>query len=291
MDRERERARRLQLVDHLMDTEVIRKMSEDSFYGQSNVNLDDVVKRMAETEAALGGKGEIERFVRNTLPRLGGKMESTEEADVWRMVLPNELADTLGVEEESLVTFNQIRGAADSGLYMLDLGSQVVSGLVNQVKSLAYMPVGEKYGRTAAVGSSIVDQVCAVFHLRMRYVVGSGSKSIIEEIVPIGVEVYGDEVLDDGLVRRLVDAPHEPHDLGTAEIVEALDEAIQHPRLLRLIEERAKFNCKSIVEERRRLMERLEKDGLTKGLEGFDRVSCASQDILTVTLYVPRRVA
>ena len=291
MDRERERARRLELVDHLMDADVILKMREDSFYGQTNVDLDDVVKRMAETEAALGGKGEVERFVRNALSHLGGRLEVTGEADVWRMVLPKEIAERLNVKEESLVTFNQVRGATDSEVNMLDLGSQVVSGLVDQVKTLAYLPAGERYGRTAAVGSSLVDRVSAVFHLRMRYVVGEESKSIIEEIVPIGVEVYSDKVLDDGLVRRLVDAPHEPHGMGTAEIVEALDEAIQHPRLLGLIEERALLNCEGIVKERSRLRERLEKDGLTKGLEGFDRVSCASQDILTVTLYVPRRGA
>jgi len=84
-------------------------------------------------------------------------------------------------------------------------------------------------------------------------------------------------------------APHESHGLGTKDIVEALDSAIQHPRLLDLIEERAQRNCGKIVEERMRLRKRLERDGLTKGLEGFDAVSCASQDMLAVTLYVPRK--
>jgi len=289
MDRERERVQRLQLFDHLMDPSIIQGMREDSFYGQGSVNLDDVVKRMAETEAALGGKDEVERFVRSALTNLGGKLEHSSENEVLRMVLSPELAENLDVKEESMVTFNPIRGASDSSVYMLDLGSSVVSGLLEQVKALAYTSTGERYGRTAAVGSSLVDKVSTVFHVRMRYVVGSVNRTIIEEIEPIGVEVFSDGVLDESLVVKLVSAKHEPHELSGNDIVEALEESIQHKRLFGLIDERAKRNCARIVEERKKLRERLEKDGLTKGLEGFDEVSCASQDILTMTLYVPRK--
>lgn len=289
MDRERERVQRLQLFDHMMDPSIIQGMREDSFYGQGSVDLDDVVKRMSETEAALGGKDEVERFVRSALPNLGGRLEPTGEQDVLRMTLPAELAEKLDVKEESMVTFNPIRGASDSSVYMLDLGSSVVSGLLEQVKALAYTSTGERYGRTSAVGSALVEKVSTVFHVRMRYVVGSVNRTIIEEIEPIGVEVFGDGVLDESIVDKLVSAKHEPHGLSVREIVEALDESIQHKRLLELIDKRAKRNCARIVEERKKLRERLEKDGLTKGLEGFDEVSCASQDILTMTLYVPRR--
>jgi SNF2 family DNA or RNA helicase len=289
MDRERQRAQKLELFDHLMDASIIQGMREDSFYGQGSVNLDDVVKRMADTEAALGGKDEVERFVRSAISNLGGKLEPSSEQDVLSMVLPAELAEKLDVEEELMVTFNPIRGASDSSVYMLDLGSGVVSGLVERVKALAYTSAGERYGRTAAVGCTLVERVSTVFQVRMRYVVGGINRSIIEEIDHIGVEAYGDGVLDESLVDKLVSAKHEPHGLNEREIVEALDESIQHRLLLGLIDERAKRNCNQIVEERRKLRERLEKDGLTKGLEGFDEVSCASQDIITMTLYVPRR--
>jgi len=286
MDRERERA--LQLVDGLLDADVVRRMQEDSFYGQSGVDLNEVTRRMAETEAALGGKDALYRFVRSAVVNVGGSLQKTGEDDVFKLVLPEEQAERFGVSVETRVTFNQRRGVADPSLYVLDLGSSVVSGLLDHVLTLSYLPEAESYGRTAAVGSDLVERVTAVFHVRMRYLVNTEPKSVIEEIVPIGLEPYGERVLDRDEVEALVDSDFMAHGQSREDIVEALGEALMHPRLMSSIREAAEFNCGRLVDERREIREGLERDGLTKGLGGFDEVSCASQDILTITLYYPR---
>jgi len=288
MDRERERALKLQLVDGLLDADVVRRMQEDSFYGQTGVDLNEVTRRMADTEASLGGKDALARFVRSAVVNLGGSLQDDGETDVFKLVLPEEHAERFGVSQETRVTFNQRRGVADPSLYVMDLGSSVVSGLLDQVLIMSYMPEAESYGRTAAVGSDRVRCVTAVFHIRMRYLVNTKPKSIIEEIVPIGLEPFSERVLDRGEGDTLVASDFQAHGQSREDIVEALGEALMHPRLMSSIKEAAERNCDRLVEARKSIREGLEKDGLTKGLGGFDEVSCASQDILTITLYYPR---
>jgi hypothetical protein len=262
-------------------------MQEDSFYGQTGVDLNEVTRRMANTEAALGGKDALMRFVRSAVVNIGGSLQETGEEDVFKLVLPEEHAQRFGVSQETLVTFDNRRGVADPSVYVMDLGSSVVSGLLDHVLTLSYTARADSYGRTAAVGSDRVQRVTAVFHVRMRYLVNTEPKSIIEEIVPIGLEPFGERVLDRTEAESLAASDFQAHGQSPEDIVDALGGALMHPSLMLLIKETAEGNCDRLVEERKAIREGLEKDGLTKGLGGFDEVSCASQDILTITLYYP----
>jgi len=162
-----------------------------------------------------------------------------------------------------------------------------LSSEIEAIKILMYDPNAPLYGRTAALCSPVIDRVVTLYHVRMRYVVNTTPKSIIEELVPIGVELYGDRVLDSKDLGFLMGSKPMSHGRTAEEIINDLDEAAQHPSLFKLIAETAERNCQRITEERKLMRSRLEADGLSRGLEGFDEVSCASQDIMSMTVYYP----
>lgn len=284
MDRERKRAERL--VKSVMSDEVVEAMQEDSFYGQTSIQLPEVNKRLRETEEALGSSEELKAFVERSLGQFGGSLEPTEYEDVYQLVLSDDLEERYGFRDRK-VTFSERKGVEDPSLYVLDLGSSFVQGLVDQVKSMTYLS-NELYGRTAAQGSSQVDYVTAIYNIRMRYVVNTEPKGIIEEIQPIGIEFYSDRILDKDEVKKLTSIEPMAHGFSSDEIAETLDEAIQHPKLLPTIQRAARENCDELIEQRQSMRKRLEEDGLSSGLEGFDEVTCASQDIMTLTIYYPK---
>jgi len=287
MNRARRQAEELEIVNKFYDHDTIKMMEEDSFYGQTGVDLNEVTRKMTETEAAFGGRDALHRFVKAAVANLGCSLEDTDDEYVYKLSLSEELAESFEVEADLRVTFNQRRGVADPSIYVVDLGSSVLTGLLDRVLAMSYQPDNKHYGRTAAVGSRAVTRVTAVVHVRMRYLVNSDPRSIVEDIVPIGFTPFGGEVLPDEKVEALVGSEYLSHGRGRDEIVDDLEETIMHPKLLPLIEEAAKQGCMKLIEERREIKERLELDGLHKGLEGFDDVSVASQDILTVTLFYP----
>lgn len=290
---ERERKRAQELMPSLYSEELIKVMQEDSFYGQTNVQLPEVEERMNRTRKAFGSEEELKSFVEGALVQLDGRIEPTQDSQIYDVYLPEDLKKSLGIGEEvaSLrATFSPRKGVEDPSLYVLDIASPLVSSLIDRVKILMYDPNVSLYGRTAALGSSVVDRVVALYNVRMRYVVNTAPNSIIEELVPIGVELYSDRVLDSEELAALMNSRPMSHGRTTEEIKNDLDEAIQHPELFKLIAETAEGNCRTIIEERKLMRSRLEADGLSRGLKGFDEVSCASQDIMTLTVYYPFQV-
>lgn len=291
MDRERDRAR--DLMPSLYSEDKIKAMREDSFYGQTNIELSEVEKRMKKTIEAVGSKEELKKFVEGALVQLDGRIEPTEDSQVYEVHLPKDLKESLGFEKKIQplkATFNPRKGVEDPSLYVLDIASPVVSSLIDRMKILMYNPNAPLYGRTATVGSSAVDHVVALYHVRMRYVVDTTPKSIIEEIMPIGVELYGGRVLSSEELDVLMKSRPLSHGRTADEIKSDLDVAIQHRKLFELITDTAERNCQRIIEERKLMRSKLEADGLSRGLEGFDEVSCASQDIMTLTIYYPYKV-
>jgi len=268
MDRERRRAK--EIVPNLYSEDLIKVMQEDSFYGQTNIQLPEVEERMKNTIEVIGSEEELKKFVEGALVQLGGRIEPTEDPQVYEIYLPEDLKESMGFDKEmhSLrATFNPRKGVEDQSLYVLDTASPLVSSLIDRIKILMYDPNAPLYGRTAALCSSAIDRV--------------------EELVPIGVELYGDRVLDSKELSILMSSKPISHRRTADEIKKDLDEAIQHPLLFKLIAETAERNCERIIEERKLMRSRLEADGLSRGLAGFDEVSCASQDIMTLTIYYP----
>lgn len=288
MDRWRERAR--ELIPNLYSEDLIKIMQEDSFYGQTKIQFPEVEERMKKTIETVGSEEELRKFVEGALVQLGGRIEPTEDRQIYNVYLPEDLKESMGFDEEihSLrATFNPRKGVEDQRLYVLDTASPLVSTLIDRIKILMYDPNAPLYGRTAALCSPVIDRVVTLYHVRMRYVVNTTPKSIIEELVPIGVELYGDRVLDSKDLGFLMGSKPMSHGRTAEEIINDLDEAAQHPSLFKLIAETAERNCQRIIEERKFMRSRLEADGLSRGLEGFDEVSCASQDIMSMTVYYP----
>jgi hypothetical protein len=148
----------------------------------------------------------------------------------------------------------------------------------------------EGYGRTAYIVTPHVQEVTALFHLLARYVVNTDPTSIIEELLPVAVPVYGDELLDPQATRRLLGAKPVPQTRTAAEVQESLKEALSIAGLEELLGAAVETRRQALIAERGTMREQMQaRQGaqMAEWLQGIDDLSPGSFDMLTVTVYCP----
>jgi hypothetical protein len=145
-----------------------------------------------ETAATVGSPEQIQRFLFSGLNRFGCSV--TENGDgSWRILITNPALQTASVGEViERATFDPEWALDDPDVTLLDVGHPLVRRLIEEVKQNAFREVAH-YGRTAYVVTPDVDEVTALFHLLVRYVVNMEPTSIVEELLPVAVPVYGGE--------------------------------------------------------------------------------------------------
>jgi hypothetical protein len=141
----------------------------------------------------------------------------------------------------------------------------------------------------AYVVTADVDEVTALFHLLARYVVHTDPTSIIEELLPVAVPVYGDLT---GLrdLSGLLDVQPSEQTRTEAEVREALTDALAIEGLDGLLEDAVETRRRELVAERERMraqMEQQEGSQPSEWLEGIDDLAPGSFDLLTVTVLFP----
>ena len=87
-------------------------------------------------------------------------------------------------------TFDAKWALEDPDLTLLDVGHPLVRRLIEEVKQNAFREV-EHYSRTDYIDTPDVEEMTALFHLLARYVVNTEPTSIVEELLPVAVPVYG----------------------------------------------------------------------------------------------------
>ena len=267
----------------------LREITEDSFYGQTKVDLAEVTERMEESMRVLGSPEGIRSFVTSALNRLHGSLESGDEDEVFVAHLPKELADEIQVNSDQplLVTFDRRKSARNPGLHVLDLQSPIVSKLVSKIAEKVFILDSGLYGRTSAVSSSEVRSPTAVYHVRLRFVAKTNPITMIEELVRVGLEIWGDEKMGMKAALKLWKSTVRQHGRTSEELVEALDDALHHVSLFPAMLDVGEAKKQELQSERKRLMDRLRKDGLSMGLSGMDEIEFSSMDLVGVTLFFP----
>jgi hypothetical protein len=305
--------------------ETLERMKGDSFYGETHVSLPEIERRLEETAATVGSPEQIKAFVFSGLDRFGCSV--TENGDgSWRIVVGEPALQTTsvgGVIERA--TFDPEWALGDPDVTLLDVGHPLVRRLIEEVKQHGFVvgasapPQGSvvgasapsqgfvvgasapfpHYSRTAYIVTPDVDEVTALFHLLARYVVNTQPTSTVEELLPVGVPVYGGEwdvlsgqhtMVSGEEARRLWEVQPSAETRTESEVREVLTDALEMQGLERLLEDAVEARRRELVTERQRMrgqMEQREGAQVAGWLEGIDDLSPGSFDLLTVTVLFP----
>jgi len=271
--------------------ETLERIKGDSFYGQTHIALPEIERRLEETAATIGSPEEIRRFVLSGLDRFGCSV--TKNPDGSRRVLITDPALQTGSVGNVIerATFDPEWALEDPDVTLLDVGHPLVRRLIEEVKRHGFFEEadGVHYGRTAYLVTPDVEEVTALFHLLVRYVVGTEPVSIIEELLPVALPVYGGEPLDGDTARRLLKARSTPQIRAEAEVRETLADALGMEGLEGLFADAVEARRQALVAERRRMREKMGEHGgdPPEWLQGIDDLSPGSLDLLAVTLLYP----
>jgi hypothetical protein len=272
--------------------ESIQRMKNDNFYGQSSIDLSEVQRRLTETENLIGSREQIEHFVKSGLNRFGcrimGNADGTFRIDLLHVLdkrLLQGLSDKLVLDR---ATFDPLRGRNDPELEVIDLGHRLVRNLIELVKQLTFSSrESDVYGRTAFVATKAATKVSAVYTFLARFAVHTSPVSIVEELLRVGFEVHGDGRLSQAEVDALYSSIPVVHGRKETEMREDLVVALSKPNLEGELKRRAEERCAELVAEREQVKKSLEGRGDQQWLEGIDKLSVASVDLLCATVYCP----
>jgi SNF2 family DNA or RNA helicase len=270
--------------------EAIQRIRDDSFYGQTEVDLPEVRKRMEEAENAFGSQEEIRNFVLSGLRKLGCVVEEFPEDRTFRVKGAGAAFGDPGMfweGDEKRVTFDPLQSRDNPDLEVIDLGHRLVRLLVERVRNETFKQPGT-YGRTSVMTIDGAKEASAIYHLLVRYAVGTSPPSVVEELAPLGLTLYGGKRLDATWVRALLSASPVNGSRGDPERREALHSALDHPTLQSTITSFAEERARALARERQQMRERLEKEGQhPEWLKGIADVRVASTDILAVSVLFP----
>ncbi|WP_240148853.1 helicase-related protein [Halorubellus sp. JP-L1] len=269
------------------DDAVLQRIEDESFYNHTEVDLSEVKQRQEETQELLGGPDAVQEFVRSGLNLFNCRYEMNPDMTYEVEIKADELRGPDIQATYERVTFDPNRAAENDDLEMLDIAHPLVQRLIESVKEVA-LTDGERYGRTAMRGTGAVDQPTALYTWKVRYFAHTGDDpTVMEELVQVGLPLYGDEPLSNETIDTLRTAETTVAQRTQQEWERDLEQAVEHDSRKDAIRQRAIERAQTISEERRTMLAKLEDAGYGTSLEGTDRISVASEDLLTVGLYYP----
>lgn len=281
-------------VDDPFSADTLDRIESDSFYGQTDIHLPDIQKRLEETEKTIGSPEQIEAFVRSGLSRFGCQVEENGDGSLRVVIAHPELRTASVGQVIERATFDPAYGLDDPDVTTLDLGHPLVRRLVELVKQETFRPSEEHYGRTSYYVVEEAEEVSVVFHLLARYSVAreeGASSSVLEELVPVGLPAYGEGILAEEVVQTLLQAEPTPQTRTDGEVRKTLEDAFAfHGDLKDTLRGAVTERRNELTEERRRMREDLESRGdgaFTGWAEGIDEVAEGSFDVLAMTVYYP----
>lgn len=269
------------------DDETLERIQSESFYGHTDVDLSEVRRRREEAQRLLGGADAVEEFVKSGLNLFDCPVQYNVDSTLEIEIAANQLRGPDIQAKYEQVTFDPERAARDADVEMLDIAHPLVQRLIESVKEVA-LTSEDRYGRTAIRGADSVEDATAIYTALVRYFAHTENRpSVMEELIQVGLPIYEDESLTQERVKKLVEAESRPANRTRDEGTFDLESAVDHDQLEETIRERAYERRDEIAEERREMRRRLEEAGYGESFEGFDNISMASDDLLTVGLYYP----
>jgi len=272
--------------------ETLERIRGDSFYGQTHISLPEIERRLSETAATVGSPEQIRRFVFSGLDRFGCQVEANADG-TWRILVADPALQSAAVGATiERATFDAERALDDPDLTLLDVGHPLVRRIVERVKQSAFSAGDSagRYGRTAYLVTPDVAEVTALFHLLARFVVHTQPTSIIEELLPAAIPVYGEGRLGQAQARRLLDAAASAQTRTAAEVREALADALAFTGLEEQLAAAVEGRRQALVAERQSMKNQMQARADARSaawLRGIDELSPGSFDILALTVLLP----
>ena len=275
-------------------TDTLDRIKGDSFYGQTHVQLPDIEERLQRTERTIGSPSQIEHFVRSGLSRFGCQVKERADGTLRISVThPALQVESVGRVIEH-ATFDPEQGLDAPDVTVLDLGHPLVRQLIDVVKQDAFDEKTDHYGRTTYRVTETTPEVTVVVHLLARYATATDTTTpaaVLEELVPVGIPVYGDAPLDPDTVQQLIDSDPAPQTRLDREVQEVLDDFDSlHPEADTYFDAALERRRQALTEERASMQDELSNDSgapATAWAEGITDIAQGHFDVLALTVYFP----
>ncbi|MDF0591838.1 helicase-related protein [Candidatus Methanocrinis natronophilus] len=270
------------------DDETVERISAESFYGQADVDLSEVRRRLKDTEELVGTPEDFQRFVLGGLKSLGCTIEENHDLhNTLRIYLANSPLAVQGVDEViEQASFDPKVALRNTDVVQLNAGHPLVRRVIELIRQSAFEGMGAGYGRSAAAATADVAKVMLLYHFLARFTVNTKPPSVIEEIVPVGCDLVGGTVLSAEEADALWKSKPAPMRRTEEEILKHLERAIDPSVYEPAFDKRLRERLEAIKVERTALKKKFEGEDLA-WLEGIDDVALASRDLLSVNVYYP----
>ncbi|WAI00954.1 helicase-related protein [Methanogenium organophilum] len=275
------------------DAETIERIRQESFYGQTEIDLSQVRARLIETEAAIGTKNDFEEFVRNGLSRFRCEIGQNHDRQETIHIALSDMLKVPGVEDIiAKATFDEQIALQETGIEQLNVGHPVVRRLIEQVKDSVFDPTSESYGRSCIITTPDISRVTALYHFLVRFTVGTQRPEVIEEIVPVACDLIDRSFFPEDQVKELMYVKPVGTQRKPQELIRHLSMALSDELYRQAFEDTVAARIATIRTERAALKEELTASGVAgEWLTGIDSVSCASHDLISLRLLEPARGA
>jgi len=269
------------------DEEYKAKMDQiksESFFGHTEISLPDIEQKIKETVQTIGSHAEIKAFIESGLNLYHCSIENKDPEEYTIKITDSRLQVPGVTARIERATFDKNHAARNPGADLIDLSHPLISRLIQLVKQQS-VNNEDFYGRTAYKGSSKIQETIAVLNVLARYVVNTNPSSIIEEIFSIGFTVFDNKIIPIETIREFESQDPEPCARTNQEVKDDLETAFSKDFWIKEIEDIAEDHKKTMLEERRNLIERLNfQDEQPDWVKGLTDISFVSYDILTVTI-------
>jgi len=271
------------------EKEIIEKIKRDSFYGQLDIKLPDVEKRIKQTEQTLGGEKDIEGFVKSSLQMFNCLIQIDDEnKELYKIVLNNSRLNIFGYGDViEKVTFSKDYAARHPGVELIDLSHPLINRLVQVIKQQTYVD-DDIYGRVAYKISDQISKPIATINVLVRYMAETDPKSIVETILTIGIGIYDKKELTSVEIEKFIETNPKQGSRTIKEIKEEMTKLFSDDSWEKIVKKQIEKNIKEIIEEREKLLATLKYKEIPKWMEGVSKVSYASHDIVSITLGYPQ---
>ena len=272
------------------EEELIDRIRNESFYGQTDLSLDEIQEQMRRVEDSIGSTEEIQRFVISGLNRLNCSVTENNDGTL-RILVRHPHLHLPGIGDEvAKATFDPQLGLDHRNVDVLDLGHPLVRAMLDLFKRESFQPddsatSGHRYGRTAVQISPDVEEMTGLYTLLVCYATHTRPPQILEDLLTVAIPVYGDDALSLAEAQKLVKAQAAPGAIPDADAKGALEEALTRPDLNGLINAQIEARREEIVSSRQALRETLGKH--SGWMQGNDELMVASWDLLSVKILWP----
>jgi len=272
------------------EKEVLDRIRQESFYGEIDISLPEIDKRIKETQNIVGSKEEVEKFVISALKKFKCSLESIGPS-FYKFVLndPRLIVAKYGNSLEP-VSFDPEVGLTHPDAIILEVGHPFVKRLINIVKAEFFEKEGA-YGRTAYYYSEKVKSVVFLYNVLVRFTVGVTKKRVIEELITFGIDYLSKKQIDSEAFNQIMPT-QTTEQLDEKHFRELLKAGLKDNFYTSIMNKSIEDKKLKLIQERQELAHKIIRettsDDEAKWVKELQQIDLASLDVLSITVVMPK---